>query len=526
MPTQDAFLGCGYLGKMYKIALASLALGGLAGLGFAPLHWAILALAAYPCLYRLMFPPNQTAGKALAIRASKLAFLFYLGNYMISLFWVVEAPAHTDPSLTWVGFVFMFALPIALSLFMIPAVFIASWIRHNYLRMLVLVAGLSLAEFARGNFFTGFTWNMPAHLVLSSAELLQNVSWSGLYGANLLILLILILPSGLFYSGKQAYVGGAVSLALILCGFGYGWWRLSAESVASESYGVRLVQPNLRGEERWKQENILKNFKLHLSMSEKDRPDWVRTIIWAEASVAFDFTKYPDWHNAAVGIIPNGGKLITGVVHRDEAETTFYSSMFGIAKSGEVEFIYHKHHLVPFGEYIPLYGYLPLPALAARGNHFSNGAPPSTIHLPDMPSFIPLICYEIIFPYLRTNAYDDNVKFILNISNDEWYKPDITKIPIGFYQHFQLARFAAVESGLPVIRGTVTGISAIIDDKGRVLESLAYNKRGVIDALIPSGQPSLALKYGNLIFLTLFGVLLLAMLCVFLYSKNRTPKSE
>ncbi len=511
---------------MLKTTIASFVLGCLAGLGFAPLHWSILALAAYPCLYRLMFQPNATAGKALALKAAKLGCVFYFGNYLVSLFWVAEAPAHADPSLFWVGIIFMFGLPIILTLFMLPAFFLAGFVKHNYLRMLVLVAAMSVAEFARGTLFTGFTWNMPSHLLLSSAELLQNVSWSGLFGANLIILLILILPASLFYHGRKAFIGGTVSLSLLICGFAYGWWKLGVELPETQAYGVRLVQPNLRGEERWKHDNIAKNFRLHLQMSQENRPDWVKTIIWPESSVSFDFTKYPDFLKAATSVIPGNGKLITGVVHTDDANSTFYTSMFGIAKSGEVEFTYRKHHLVPFGEYIPLYGYLPLPAIAARGNHFSSGEAPATTTLPNMPSFIPLICYEIIFPYLRTNAYDKDVKFILNISNDEWYKPDITKIPIGFYQHFQLARFAAVESGLPVIRGTVTGISAVIDAKGRIISSLPYNERGVIDSLIPPAQPSFALRHGNLVFLALFGVLLLAIAAIFLYHKSINPKSE
>ena len=511
---------------MLKTASASLALGCLAGLGFAPLHWSLLALIAYPCLYRLMFPPTALAGKALAVKATKIACAFYFGNYFVSLFWVAEAPAHSDPSLFWVGIMFMFLLPVILALFMALAVFVAGFVKGNAPRMLILIAGLAAMEFARGNLFTGFTWNMPAHLILNSSELLQNASWSGLYGTNLLVLLILILPASLFYHGRKAFIGCGISLAFLICGFAYGWWKLGVEIPQNEAYGVRLVQPNLRGEERWRRDNILNNFKLHLQMSIKDRPDWVRTVIWAESSVPFDFTKYEELLDVAKTIIPENGKLITGVVHTDDAETTFYTSMFGIDKSGEVDFIYRKHHLVPFGEYIPFYGYLPLPALAARGNHFSSGEAPTTLKFANIPSFIPLICYEIIFPYLRNNAYEKGAKFILNISNDEWYKPDITKINIGFHQHFQLSRFAAVESGLPVVRGTVTGISAVIDAQGRIIASLPYNERGVIDALIPPSQPSFALLYGNLIFLALFGILLLAIAMLFLYDKKTNPKSE
>ena len=511
---------------MLKTAFASLALGCLAGLGFAPLHLAFLALVAYPCLYRLMFPQTMQAGKSLAIRATKLIALFYLGNYGISLFWVIEAPAHADPSLTWVGFIFVFAMPMALTLFMLPAAFVAGFVKHHYLRMLVLVACLALAEFARGNLFTGFTWNMPSHLLLSSGALLQNVSWAGLYGGNLIVLLILILPASLFYRSQKAVIASVVSLSLLACGFGYGWWKLSTELTESESYGVRLVQPNLRGNERWQRGNLSENFSLFLRMSIQNRPDWVQSVIWAEASVPFDFTQYPDWLNAARQIIPDNGKLITGIVHKNTEKNGYQNSMFGIAKSGEVEFIYSKHHLVPFGEYIPFYGYLPLPALAARGNFFLSGEKPSTQELAGMPSFIPLICYEIIFPALRSQAYDGSAKFILNISNDEWYAPSITGIPVGFYQHFQLARFAAVESGLPVVRATGSGISAIIDSNGRIVKSLAYNERGVIDALIPAPQPSFALTYGSFTFLALYLILLLAIAVIFLYSKRITTKSE
>ena len=156
---------------------------------------------------------------------------------------------------------------------------------------------------------------------------------------------------------------------------------------------------------------------------------------------------------------------------------------------------YDKHHLVPFGEYLPfrpLLGLIGLQKLTAGTIDFSSGTGPTVLHLPGLPPVRPLICYEDIFPG-EVNEGDGRPGWLLNVSNDAWFG-DST----GPYQHFATSRFRAVEQGLPLIRVTTTGISAIVDPYGRVLQRLGLDRAGIIDGALPKAlTPTPYARFGD-----------------------------
>lgn len=521
-------------------------LGVMVGLGFAPLGWSFLAIVAYPCLYRLIFGCEFTGefggegstqvgvGRwSLAWRAAGLVYCFYFGVYGVSLFWIGEAPSHFDKQLWWMGILAMFGVPFILSFFAGFAGFVAAWLgsvvgARGIVRMLLLASALAVAEYGRGNLFTGFAWNMPAHLLNSDSALLQNVAWLGLYGGNLVVLGVLILPASLFFRGKRRFIGAGVSLMLMVGFYAYGVWHLQNPVVArAEPYGVRIVQNNVGGAERWESASIARNFTEALELSRKNRPDWVSLVVWGEAVIPFDLTKSVNARRVAADSVPSGGGLISGMTRYVEEDGVFFNSMAAIDDEGDVLMTYDKHHLVPFGEYVPLRDYLPFTAVATGELNFQAGKPPQSVMISGsaidkrIPAFIPLICYEIIFPHLRRIAYRaDEASWILNLVNDEWYEPSLTGIAMGFYQHLQMARFAAVESGLPVVRAVSTGISAVIDRHGRILAQIPYASAGVVDILLPAAKASPSLLYGDSIFIAFLLILWLALGGVLLYIRR------
>jgi apolipoprotein N-acyltransferase len=174
---------------------------------------------------------------------------------------------------------------------------------------------------------------------------------------------------------------------------------------------------------------------------------------------------------------------------------------------GEIVGTYDKHHLVPFGEYMPLRGWLPFDKITPGSVDFSTGPGPQTMALPGLPPASPLICYEVIFPGAVTDAAQ-RAGWLLNVTNDGWFG-----ISTGPHQHLASAQMRAVEEGLPLARAANTGISALVDSYGRLRMSLALGETGVLDGPLPVAlAPTLYARFGDFVFLILFAAA--AGLCV------------
>jgi apolipoprotein N-acyltransferase len=167
--------------------------------------------------------------------------------------------------------------------------------------------------------------------------------------------------------------------------------------------------------------------------------------------------------------------------------------------SGTVTAAYDKVHLVPFGEYLPfrsLWSWLGLRQLVALPGGFSPGAARMILTLDGAPPFVPLICYEIVFPGEAVPA-GPRPGWILNLTNDAWFGATP-----GPYQHLLQGRVRAVEDGLPVVRAANSGISAIVDAYGRIDASLGLGQVGSVDSNLPSAAPlTLYTQFGDVIFL-------------------------
>jgi apolipoprotein N-acyltransferase len=224
----------------------------------------------------------------------------------------------------------------------------------------------------------------------------------------------------------------------------------------------------------------------------------------------------PAIREALASATPPGGLLITGAprARRDVAgQLQLWNSLFAIDRTGAIVATYDKHHLVPFGEYVPfrpLFGTLVAPAGAID---FSAGPGPQTIALPGLPPASPLICYEAIFPGEVADSAQ-RPSWLLNISNDAWFG-----ISAGPHQHFAAARFRSVEEGLPLVRSTNDGITAVVDPYGRIVALLALGRTGFVDAALPVAlSPTLYARAGDFVPLS-FGVMIL--LAVFLLGRRR-----
>ena len=178
--------------------------------------------------------------------------------------------------------------------------------------------------------------------------------------------------------------------------------------------------------------------------------------------------------------------LITGAVRVAEpynpAAPAAFNSIYVIDHSGSILALYDKVHLVPFGEYLPfkpLLERLGMEVVTKQIGGFQAGDRRRLITIPGTPPVLPLICYEIIFPDAIVPP-GARPGWIVNVTNDGWFG-----ISTGPYQHFQQARISAIEEGLPLVRAANTGISAVVDPVGRIVDLLPLGEEGVVDAPLP-----------------------------------------
>jgi apolipoprotein N-acyltransferase len=222
-------------------------------------------------------------------------------------------------------------------------------------------------------------------------------------------------------------------------------------------------------------------------------------LIWPEAAFPFFLTREPDALAQIAGLLKPSTVLITGAVraasNASARNPQAYNSIYVVDPDGSIRDIYDKVHLVPFGEYLPfqrLLERLGMMQLTKVAGGFMSGDRRRAIDLPGAPKMLPLICYEAIFPGAAVPA-GERPGWLVNVTNDGWFG-----ISTGPYQHFQQARVLAIAEGLPLVRAANTGISAVIDPVGRVVNALPLGIEGVLDARLPAAiEPTIYVRYGN-----------------------------
>lgn len=212
------------------------------------------------------------------------------------------------------------------------------------------------------------------------------------------------------------------------------------------------------------------------------RPD---LIVWPESAVQFLLEDSAE-ERAQIAQAAGGAQVLLGIQRSQDMR--YFNAMALLDPAGNILSVYDKHHLVPFGEYIPfgdlMLAWFGVEAFAARlGAGFTPGPGPALMSAGRVGNIVPLICYEVVFAgAIRAAGVRPDV--LVQATNDAWFG----KIS-GPYQHLALARLRAVEFGLPMLRAANTGISAVIDARGRVLAQLDLDQQGHLDAALPGALP-------------------------------------
>ena len=249
--------------------------------------------------------------------------------------------------------------------------------------------------------------------------------------------------------------------------------------------GVKLVivQANIPQQLKWRADARWASLEKYKRMTLALPPGEVSHVIWPETAVPFDVSNDARLAAWLAEAVPDGGLLFTGALRRandPDGQAQIWNSLHAIDAAANLTATYDKHHLVPFGEYMPLRSIMSFAKLTHGNTDFSAGPGAQTLAVPGLPPVSPLICYEAIFAG-RVTAADARPGWLLNLTNDGWFGNTA-----GPYQHLQAARLRAVEEGLPMVRAANTGISAVIDPLGRFLGRLPLGGEGVLHAVLPT----------------------------------------
>jgi apolipoprotein N-acyltransferase len=469
----------------WRALLASILAGALYALGFAPLDVfpaMLLGLAAFVLLL-----DGASARPHPIRRAAAVGWGFGFGQFAVGMHWIFY-PFLVDPLEHGWQIPFVLVLfPGGLALFttLASAVAMRFW---GYSRVFVFAACYAAAEWLRGHVLTGFPWNLPAYGWGASLAILQSTALLGVYGLSLLTVLFGASLAELFGARPRWALPVAMTALFATLWLG-GLIRLETQPTAFTGVHLRLVQPNVPQDEKFVRALISRNWQTLMSLS--SRPGGVQpdVVVWPEAAPPVLLQRSSDAVADIAALTGTSRVLITGNQRLvDDADGTrrFYNSLYVFGPHGRPVATYDKFHLVPFGEYLPLESVLErigITKLVGFPGSFSAGDGPHTVDVPGAPPAGPLICYEILFPNAVVGATRPG--WFVNVTDDSWFGPWA-----GPRQHLLAARVRAIEEGLPLARAANTGISAVVDGKGRIVAQLGLDETGVVDGLLPRAEPA------------------------------------
>jgi len=471
-------------------------IGCLTTLAHAPIWLIPIPFLTFPCLIWLLN----------SCKNSKQAFLtgwwFGLGYFTAGLYWI-SISLFVDPlKFAWLLPFTLLGIPAIIAIYTAITTLLTylSPYKKTWQQIITFATIWTITEITRGYLFTGFPWNNIGYIWTSSDSMLQITSIIGIYGLSFITILACTLPSLYSTKNKAALIIPALLITSI---YSFGKINLANNPTTFHpDLKIRIVQPNVSQHEKWDENKQFENIDTLHQLSSKSGWEDLTHILWPEAALPFFLNEYLIESLYLPILVPKNGLLITGAIRQDPYTGKIHNSIHTINKDGKITNIYDKHHLVPFGEYVPFRNILPIEKITPGLQDFSEGAGIKTLTPPGFLSFSPLICYEAIFPRHIINQ-NKRPQLLINVTNDAWYGNST-----GPYQHFHIARTRTVEEGIPLIRAANTGISGTIDAFGRIINSTSLNQATTIDTAIPQAtSATLYSKYGNLIILSILLIL-------------------
>lgn len=404
--------------------------------------------------------------------AFRLGWLAGTAQWLAAVPWVVivlHRYGHVPLAVALLGWVVMAAILGVTWALASWATTLAPLRRH----LLILPLALAAVEVLQGYPPWGFPWNPVAAAATPWPWLLAPLPVVGSAGLSLLLLALGAGLDGLVErTGRRmglALVGGAVT------GFAITAALAPAPQAAGEAVRVAALQPNVPLEYRWDAENLARiedNVWELSTLAAKAGAGWV---VWPESAVPRQVER-DAVHRGRIETFTRRQEvwLTVGSIGTSPAGAEYFNSIFTASPAGLLPHRFDKMHLVPFGEYIPVLGRVPfLRPLVREVGSFTPGRSTLPVPGPVGPTGL-AVCYEVAFPSLAAAEVRAGAAILATITNDGWYGDSAAP-----HQHLALAVLRAAETRRYMVRAANTGISAIVDPRGRIVERLAFGERGL-----------------------------------------------
>ena len=511
--------------RLYTLFIIPLIIGSLTTLSFQPFNITIINFVVFPTFFYLIFYINKKS-KAIYRKKpyKKNLFIFGLsfgfGFYFTGISWITNSLTF-DENFKFLIPLALILVPLFLSLFIaITILFVGSNLKLDFPSLIIFSASLALADFLRAKILSGFPWNLWAYSTSWLNEILQIVNLIGLHTYNLLVITLFALPSILFfkirYIKKILILIGAMILVLSLHIFGNYKTNKNKELLynVDEKVFVKVISPNFDLKYGLTKKEIEQRFKKLIRYSDPDR-NRKTLFIWPEGVFSgYSIDEILIFKQLVLKNFSKNHYIIFGANKLDPISGNFFNSLLIVNNNFDIIQSYNKRKLVPFGEFLPfekVLDNLGLKKITEGHGSFLKGNEDNNL-LIDGLNILPLICYEIIFTDLIQRS-NDNTNLIINISEDGWFGKSI-----GPDQHFAKSIFRAIENDTFLLRSTNKGISAIIDNKGKVIKKLNRNEAGSIEFNVP------LIKANKIKNDLIFFVLLITYLFIFFIYRKKNAK--
>ena len=511
--------------RFLTLYIIPVTIGSLSVISFHPFNITIINLIIFPLFFYLIVYINKKSKsvyrkKPLRKNLFTFGLLFGFGFYLSGISWIVNSLTFDDNFKILIPFA-LILIPLFLSLFIaIPILFIGPYLNFNFSSVLLFSGILAFSDYLRAQILTGFPWNLWAYSTVWLSEIIQIVNFIGFYSYNLFLITVFTLPIIIFFriSTTKKIIYFISIIFFILSLFVFGNYEINKNKkkliAINDNIFIKIVSPNFDLKYGLTEKQIEKRFKKLIRYSNPEKGK--KTVfIWPEG--VFSGYSYDDiiiFKDLIKKYFSKEHIIIFGVNQLDLKSGNFYNSMLVVDNNFTIIGNYNKRKLVPFGEFLPFENFLynfGLKKITEGHGSFLKGIKNNNILINEI-NFLPLICYEIIFADLIQKS-DSETNLIINISEDGWFGNTI-----GPDQHFTKSIFRAIENNTFLLRSANKGISAIIDNKGKIIKKLNRNEAGNIELNVPLIKSK---KIKNDL---IFFVLLITYLLFFLIYKRKNAK--
>jgi apolipoprotein N-acyltransferase len=459
-------------------------------------HAAVAWLALVPLLVAL----HGTVGW----RAARLGYVTGAVSAIGLLYWTALVVVQYGGIPLVVGALIMMALCLAFALF--PLLF--GWATGRLVARFGTLGLLGTpflwvgTELLRVHTFFEFPWCLLGYSQQPFLPVIQIASLTAVYGVSFLLVLFAALVAIALLEPRRRPASLSAAAVLVAGTWAAGSVVLSQPVAESGRVTVGLVQGGIKQEDKWLPENAWSNVGRHLQLTEQAAAQGATLVVWPESAVPFLYDEEPALANLLQEAVRRQGvSLFFGNDDREAGpggERLIYVGAKLLDPEGRLAARYRKIQLVPFGEYVPLKAFFTLGGRVAAKvvrevGDFTPGKQPVTGDVAGH-RVGGYICSEAIFPSLVRQFTAHGAELLINITNDAWYGR--TSAP---YQHMAMAAFRAVENRRYVVRAANTGITAVVDPRGRVLESTRLFDTTVLVREVPFvSEPSFYARHGDL----------------------------